>query len=71
MILSELLKGIEVLEATAPMDLPIGGVSYDSRRTAAGDLFVAITGYETDGHLYIPDAVASGAAAVLCERRPE
>ena len=71
MILSELLKGIEVLEATAPMDLPIGGVSYDSRRTAAGDLFVAITGYETDGHLYIPAAVARGAAAVLCERRPE
>lgn len=53
------------------MDLPVGGVSYDSRRTAPGDLFVAITGYETDGHLYIPAAAERGAVAVLCERRPE
>ena len=71
MVLSDLLRGMEILEATAPMDLEIGGVSYDSRRTAVGDLFVAITGYETDGHLYIPKAAARGAAAVLCERRPE
>ena len=71
MVLSDLLRGMEILEATAPMDLEIGGVSYDSRKTEAGDLFVAITGYETDGHLYIPKAAARGAAAVLCERRPE
>ena len=71
MVLSDLLRGMEILEATAPMDLEIGGVSYDSRKTTEGDLFVAITGYETDGHIYIPKAAARGAAAVLCERRPE
>ena len=71
MVLSDLLRGMEILEATAPMDLEIGGVSYDSRKTAEGDLFVAITGYETDGHIYIPKAAARGAAAVLCERPPE
>ena len=71
MVLSELLQDIQVLESTAPLDLEIGGVSYDSRKTAAGDLFVAITGFETDGHLYIPKAVERGAAAVLCERKPD
>jgi len=71
MILSELLNGIEILEATASLNMEIRGVSYDSRKTEAGDLFVAITGYETDGHLFIPMAAQKGAAVVLCEQVPE
>ncbi|MEA4965799.1 MAG: UDP-N-acetylmuramoyl-L-alanyl-D-glutamate--2,6-diaminopimelate ligase [Oscillospiraceae bacterium] len=71
MVLSELLKGIQVLEATVSMEAEVRGVSYDSRQTAPGDLFIAVTGYETDGHLYIPKAKERGAALVLCERRPE
>ncbi|MGI5936571.1 MAG: Mur ligase domain-containing protein, partial [Oscillospiraceae bacterium] len=33
--------------------MEIGDICYDSRRAKAGDLFVAITGFETDGHRYI------------------
>lgn len=68
MKLQELLQGIPVLESNAPKDMEITGVSYSSNTVRAGELFVAVPGYATDGHRYIPDAVARGAAVVLCER---
>lgn len=46
----------------------IGGVTHDSRRVRPGDLFAAVTGFETDGHRFVGQAVAKGAAAVLVER---
>ena len=52
------------------MDTEIGGVSYDSRRTEPGDLFVAVKGFSSDGHRFIPAAMEKGAAAVLCEDVP-
>ena len=71
MKLSELLKHIPVTPSSVSGDLEISGVSYDSRQTKPGDLFVAITGYETDGHRFIPMAVEKGAVCVLCQRKPE
>ena len=68
MKLQELLQGIAVLEMNAPPDMEITGVSYASRSVRAGELFVAVPGYATDGHRYIPDAIRHGAALVLCER---
>ena len=50
MKLSQLLEGVAVRECRADGTLEISGVSYDSRRTKEGDLFVAMAGYETDGH---------------------
>ena len=70
MKLGELLRNLDVLDASAAMDMEIGGVSYDSRKTQLGDLFVAIRGFESDGHKFIPAAMARGAAAVLCEEAP-
>ena len=70
MKLAELLEHIEILESTADPDLEIRGISYDSRKTKPGDLFVAIKGFEADGHRFIPKAMANGAAAVLCEDAP-
>ena len=67
MKLHELLQGIEVLEQNADPELELTGVSYDSRSTALGELFAAISGYATDGHRFIPAALARGAACVLCE----
>ena len=71
MLLRELLSGIEILEANLDLNTEISGISYDSRKTEPGNLFVAISGFETDGHKYIPAALNRGAAAVLCEIRPE
>ena len=56
---------------SADPDCEISGVSYDSRATQPGDLFVAVRGFEADGHRFIPSAVSKGAVAVLCETAPE
>ena len=71
MKLSELLKDIDVLTFAAPSECEIGGVSYDSRKVKPGDVFVAISGFETDGYKYIPSAVEKGAAVVISDRVPQ
>ncbi len=51
-------------------DVRVTSCSSDSRTVRPGDLFVAIAGRTHDGHEFIRDAVARGAAAVLAERIP-
>ena len=70
MKLRELLTGIPIQSSTADLETEITGVSYDSRATKPGDLFVAMTGFATDGHKYIGTALEKGAAAVLCQQLP-
>ncbi|MGQ0612507.1 MAG: UDP-N-acetylmuramoyl-tripeptide--D-alanyl-D-alanine ligase [Planctomycetaceae bacterium] len=50
-------------------DLPVAGVRIDSRSVAPGDLFVALRGKHKDGHEFLGEAFASGAAAALVERK--
>ncbi len=70
MKLKDIVKNLEVIEATADPETEISGISYDSRATQPGDMFVAVKGFESDGHRFIPKAVSRGAAVVLCEDAP-
>ena len=70
MKLSEILSSIKTLAVVGQTDVEITDVNIDSRRIAAGHLFVAIKGTVTDGHKFIPKAIEQGAAAVLCEDMP-
>jgi UDP-N-acetylmuramoyl-tripeptide--D-alanyl-D-alanine ligase len=49
-------------------DAVVTGVAIDSRAARPGDLFVALPGDRVDGHAFIGDAAARGAAAVLLAR---
>lgn len=49
-------------------DIPINGISIDSRVVKPGHLFVALTGGTVDGHNYIQNAIDKGAVAVVGER---
>ena len=49
-------------------DVELVDATHDSRQVAPGWLFCAIPGARDDGHRHAPDAVASGAAALLVER---
>ncbi len=51
-----------------PATVVSGSVAADSRRIGPGDLFVALSGQQVDGHDFARDAVGSGAVAVLADR---
>ena len=70
MKLKELLIGVEILESTADMELNIAQVAYDSRKVAQDGLFVAVSGFATDGNRFIPMAMEKGAAAVVTATKP-
>ena len=72
-VLTRDLRGDQLaLPAEAALDVPCTGVEYDSRKTKPGSVFVALPGQKADGAAFAPQAVASGAAAIVSERqRPE
>jgi UDP-N-acetylmuramoyl-tripeptide--D-alanyl-D-alanine ligase len=45
----------------------IDGASIDSRAIRGGEVFFAFAGERTDGHLFVPDALARGAAAAMIQ----
>ena len=67
MSLSDLLAeaGIPIPEGLG--EVVVKGLSSDSRKVTEGDLFIAIDGLHTDARIYIPDAIARKAAAVVCK----
>ena len=50
---------------TANADFVVSGVTFDSREVGPGDLFVALRGATTDGHRFLDQARAQGAAGAL------
>ena len=71
MKLQDILGSIEYLEVHADGDLQIGGITADSRRVQKDDLFVAISGFTSDGNRFIPMAMDKGAAVVVTAKKPE
>jgi len=73
MKLIELLKKANITESIencANIEVNISGICYDTRNIRQGELFVAIRGYQTDGHKYIEQAVENGAVFIICEEAP-
>ena len=65
---SDLWTAPEIAKATAGTtegNWLVSGVSIDSRVVENGDLFVAIRGPNRDGHAYVFDALAKGAAGAV------
>lgn len=67
MTLSELLKDVNIKKIDGGGSMKISGIACDSRKVKPGNVFVCITGYETDGHKYAKSAVENGAVAVVAE----
>ena len=71
MKLKDMLHNIRVLEMTADPELEIHYVYFDSRKVQPGSLFMAISGFASDGNRFIPMALSRGALAVVTAKRPE
>jgi UDP-N-acetylmuramoyl-L-alanyl-D-glutamate--2,6-diaminopimelate ligase len=71
MSIDEILNGIDVVSFKGDRNTIISSIEFDSRKITAGSLFVAVKGYNSDGHDFIPDAIASGATGIICETLPE
>ena len=67
MKLKEMLVGLEGLKAKGDLDVEIKGISSNSKELKEGDLFVAIKGFEVDGHKFVNDAIEKGASAIIIE----
>lgn len=68
MDLGELIREIKILNKLPESSVEVSGIQIDSREIQKGDLFVALTGTNVDGHNYIPSATSAGAAAILGTR---
>ncbi len=58
-------------EIVGDSSTPIADVTHDSRQAGPGALFVAVKGFTVDGHDFVAQATANGAAAIAVERRQE
>ncbi len=69
MELKKVLAGLEGLKLKGSLDIDINNLDSDSRNISEGDMFVAIKGFDVDGHDYIEDAIAKGAKVILARNR--
>ena len=67
MLLKDILSGIEGLKVRGSLDIDIENVENDSRKIEENGMFVAIKGFDQDGHSFIRKAVDNGAVAVVIE----
>ncbi|MFN3705328.1 MAG: UDP-N-acetylmuramoyl-tripeptide--D-alanyl-D-alanine ligase [Thermoflexales bacterium] len=66
--LADLVEGLYGVPAPHLANRPVREVVIDSRQAQAGDVFVALPGENTDGHLFVADALQRGAIAAIIAR---
>ncbi|MDH6355715.1 UDP-N-acetylmuramoyl-L-alanyl-D-glutamate--2,6-diaminopimelate ligase [Dysgonomonas sp. PH5-45] len=67
MKLKDLLSDIDVINITGNAEIDVTGIESDSRKAKPGSLFVAIKGFQVDGHQYIQNALDLGAKTIIHE----
>jgi UDP-N-acetylmuramoyl-L-alanyl-D-glutamate--2,6-diaminopimelate ligase len=67
MKLKEMLVGLEGLKVKGDLEQEIQGIESNSKKIEKGFLFIAIKGFDVDGHQYIGGAIEKGATAVMVE----
>jgi UDP-N-acetylmuramoyl-L-alanyl-D-glutamate--2,6-diaminopimelate ligase len=68
MELTKLLDSVKVIHLIGEVQRKdVSSIVYDSRNVKSNSVFVAIKGYNTDGHRFILDAINKGALAIILE----
>ena len=68
MKLKNILNNIDFELEKGSLEVEINEIKYDSREIERDNLFVAVSGFELDGHQFIEQAIKNGAAAVVVEK---
>ncbi len=66
--LSDLLSNLKYTLIEGNTDILINDIKYDSRKVEENDIFIAIEGFNTDGHEYIPEAISRGAKVIIVSK---
>lgn len=69
-VLRDILIHITPLRTQGSTALEVTGLCIDSRKVAAGTVFIAVRGTVSDGHAFIGKAIEQGAVAIVCETLP-
>ena len=67
MKLDELIEHLDYKDLVNFKNVDVTGISYNSKTTKKGDIFICLTGEYTDGHEYAKNAIENGAVALLVE----
>ncbi|MFS1514436.1 UDP-N-acetylmuramoyl-L-alanyl-D-glutamate--2,6-diaminopimelate ligase [Chengkuizengella sp. SCS-71B] len=68
MLLSSVLQDLNYVKIKGNTDIEINAIAYDSREVIENSIFVAISGFEVDGHIFIQKAIDMGATAIIVEK---
>ncbi len=68
MYLENLLGKLKDYKIFGEKEVEIKGISDDSRKTGGGYLFAAVKGLTSDGHDFVPQAIAKGAKVIIGEK---
>ena len=71
MQLNKILNGIENYKSKGDIEIDILSVEDNSKNVKPGGLFVAIQGYDFDGHDFVSEAISNGAIAVVLDMRAD
>ena len=67
MDLKSILSGLEGLKVKGNLDIDIDNIKNNSKEVKENDMFVAIKGFDFDGHECINEAIENGAKAILAQ----
>ena len=67
MELKRILVGIDDLKAKGSLDIDVKNIESNSKNIKQGDMFIAIKGFNVDGHEYIESAINAGAKVIMVE----
>ena len=71
MELKKILTGIEGIKAKGDLSLDVKNITNDSRKVEKGSMFIAIKGFETDGHKFIKDVIKLEPSCIMVEEGSE
>ena len=67
MNLTNILSGLEGLKVKGSLEIEVNQIQSSSSQIEEGNMFVAIDGFETDGHKYIKEAIQKGAKVIMAQ----